>query len=252
MSITQQTLVANNYQWHESNTQQSLASDLADRITVELSAAIAQRGQAIIAFSGGSTPKPLFEALLTRNIDWSKVIVTLVDERWAPIGHPLSNAGFLIDHLLGKLPTTPKFVPLFNISAAAMNASMSLIPVLCDYARITESTIAQPARFDVSILGMGSDAHTASFFPDADNIKQLVDPNSTEMLLSCTSPSSQIDRVTWSLPMLLKSSFLALHFTGKSKRNVFEQALGDSNAELMPIRSFLFQTEKHLNVYYSD
>ena len=240
------------YKWHEESTHDLIADSLAVQIEQQASIAIAKRGRAIMAFSGGNTPKALFNALLNKDIDWSKTIVTLVDERWVPIGHPLSNAGFLIDNLLSKLSSTPTFVPLFNISAAAMNAELSLISVLSEYVYLTGSTIANPAVIDISIIGMGNDAHTASFFPDAENIEQLVDPGSSEYLLSCTSPSSQVDRVTWTLPMLLKSEYLALHLTGETKRKVFDTALKDTNAIEMPIRSFLFQSTNKLQVYYAD
>ena len=239
-------------QWHSATDRTQLANKLADKIAEQLHVAIAERGSAIIAFSGGSTPKPLFQALAQKDIDWANVVVTLVDERWVPIGHPLSNAAFLMDTLLTKLAPAPQFVPLFNISAAAMSAEQSLVSVLGDYTRATHSSYAQPAHFDVAILGMGGDAHTASFFPDASNIKELVDANTGDFLLTCHSPSSQVARVTWSLPMLLNSGFLALHFTGADKREVYQQALCDDDASAMPIRSIIFQNTSPLHVYYAD
>ena len=241
-----------NYQWNEFGSQDLLAYALANRVAGQISQAIEQRGQAIIALSGGSTPKPLFENLSTLNIDWSKVVVTLVDERWVPMGHPLSNASFLLENLLHKLPEFPKFVPLFTISAAALSPQLSLIPVLSDYCQQTGSTHAHPAGFDVVILGMGSDGHTASFFPDANSIEQLIDADNPDYLLTCSSPSTQVDRVTWSLPALLDTQFLALHITGREKKQVFETALSDSNACELPIRSVLFQDKRELQVFYAD
>lgn len=241
-----------NYHWQQFDEQSVLAKSLADRIELEIEHAISARGRAIIAFSGGSTPKPLFRELATRNIDWPRVIVTLVDERWVPIGHQLSNADLLLQNLLNELPSHPKFVPLFTICASAMNAEQSLIPVMTDYCHQTNSTHGAPAALDVVILGMGNDGHTASFFPDAENIAQLVDINCRSQLLSCTSPSAQVDRVTWSLPFLLNTGLLALHITGASKKAVFEQALQDDNALQLPIRATIFQDRTELQVYYAD
>lgn len=241
-----------NYDWQAFDSQAALADSLADQIVLQIEKAIQQRGQAIVALSGGSTPKPLFEQLSTRDIDWAKVVITLVDERWVPIGHALSNADFLLEHLLHKVPAFPKFVPLFTISAAALSAQTSLISVLSDYCQQTGSTHSMPAAFDVVILGMGADGHTASFFPDADNIEQLVDLENPNHLLTCNSPSTQVDRVTWSLPALLNTQLLALHITGNEKKQVFETALSDSDACKLPIRSMLFQDKTELQVFYAD
>ena len=98
---------------------------------------------------------------------------------------------------------------------------------------------------------MGKDGHTASFFPDANNIAELIDINSELALLSCNSPSTQVERVTWSLPMLLNTQFLALHFTGEDKKAVFEKACEGDDATALPIRSVLFQDLVNLNVYYT-
>ena len=103
---------------------------------------------------------------------------------------------------------------------------------------------------------MGGDGHTASFFPDADNVADLVSASSQDFLLSCYSPTTQVARVTWSLPMLLNSQFLALHITGESKQQVFEQAVASDGSfdEIcrLPIRSAIFQDTIPLNVYYAD
>lgn len=243
-----------NYLWNQGADTVSLADNLAGEIVVEINNAIAENGSAVIALSGGSTPKPLFEALVDHDVDWSKVIVTLVDERWVDELHELSNAAFIKKYLLSGLPSTVRFAPLYH-SAASVSESIEF--VLSDYCQLTGSSVSQPRGFDVVILGMGGDGHTASFFPDANNVAQLVDINSQQALLSCQSPSTQVERITWSLPMLLNTKFLALHFTGKGKLEVFEQALNGGTLEPnalaeLPIRSAIFQDRTLLNVYYTD
>lgn len=238
-----------NIVWNESVDAQSLAENLAGELVIKINEAIDVNGQAVIALSGGSTPKPLFNVLAAHDIDWTKVVVTLVDERWVPESHSLSNAAFMREHLLGKLPSEPRFVPLYQ-AAQTVNASFEL--VLADYFSATGSNQAAPKAFDVVILGMGSDGHTASFFPDADNVEQLVSLETNERLLSCHSLSTQVERITWSLPVLLNTSYLALHFTGRSKLDVFEQALNGSDIAELPIRGAIFQDRTQLNVYYAD
>ncbi|MGK0373984.1 MAG: 6-phosphogluconolactonase [Arenicella sp.] len=238
-----------NYTLHQGADAQSLAEHLAGEVAQQIFKAINEKGSAVLALSGGSTPKPLFEALVEHDIDWAKVIITLVDERWVDQDHVLSNAAFMKTYLLDKLPDSVRFVPLYQ-KAETVEASLPF--VISDYLQITNSTVDAPRSFDIVILGMGSDGHTASFFPDAENIDELVDIDSNEALLSCKSPSSQVERVTWSLPVLLNTNFLALHFTGYDKRVVFEVASENGDSRMLPIRSVLFQDRVGLNVYYAD
>ncbi len=238
-----------NYTFHKGADKQSLAEHLAGEISFQISNAIRDKGSAVLALSGGSTPKPLFEALANHDVDWSKVIITLVDERWVDEAHELSNAAFMKTYLLSKLPSSVRFVPLYQ---DAESIGQSLAFVIANYLQVTYSSVDAPRAFDVVILGMGGDGHTASFFPDASNAEELVDINSQEALHICSSPSTQVERVTWSLPVLLNTDFLALHFTGEDKKRVFEQASEGGDATQLPIRSVLFQDRTPLNVYYAD
>ena len=241
-----------NYNWHSFDSQQELADALASTIISQLQAAIAERGLAVIAFSGGSTPLSLFDALASQTWDWSKVIITLVDERWVEKSNTLSNAALLETNLLDKLSGNPRFVALYRneFSAACTAAAIEL--VVADYCNATNTTPRAMAKFDVAILGMGDDGHTASFFPDAQNIANLLDSKNRLPLLSCHSPSSSVARVTWSLPILLGSAYLALHIVGLNKKNVYNHALQTEDYLQMPIRSMLFQQTIQLQVFYCD
>jgi len=238
-----------NIVWNEGADAQSLAENLAGELVILINSVIAELGSAVIALSGGSTPKPLFQALADHAIDWSNVIVTLVDERWVPESHELSNAAFMQQHLLDALPQQAQFIPLYQ-TAQTVEASLPL--VLDTYCKVTKSDINAPRAFDIVILGMGGDGHTASFFPDANNVAELVAIDALAPLLTCSSPSTQVERVTWSLPRLLNTKFLALHFTGKAKLAVFEEAVAGSNPVELPIRSAIYQDHTPLNVYYAD
>ncbi len=226
----------------------TLAAQLADRVTEQINQSVAQRDRAIVAFSGGSTPKPLFQVLCGKDIDWAKVLITLVDERWVPSTHELSNAAFLHTNLLSALPQA-HFISLYR---AADSVKDSVDGVLNEYLQATSSSAANPAPFDVVVLGMGSDGHTASFFPDADNIQELVDPERRVPLQTCESATTQVPRVTWSLNQLLTAKLLTLHFTGADKRLVYERALGNDNALELPIRAAIHQDRTPLQVYYAD
>ena len=235
--------------WNIEKTAADLADTLATNVHTQIEKSIAEQGSAVLALSGGSTPKPFFKALAAKTLDWSKVVITLVDERWVDESHELSNALFLHENLLQHLSDEVSFVPLYH---PALSLEESFDTVIKTYCERTGSSVRQPRKLDIVILGMGGDGHTASFFPDASNIASLVDANDSSFLATCDSPSTQVPRITWTLNTLLNTSFLALHFTGCSKRQVFEQALVAGAHTELPIRSAIFQDMVPLNIYYAD
>jgi 6-phosphogluconolactonase len=243
---------ASNFSWQGFNSQPELAEDLAFNVLRELQTAINEKGLAVIAFSGGSTPLALFRSLVRQQWDWSNVVITLVDERWVDQSNPLSNAEFIKVHLLDKLQGKPRFVSLYRdeFKLACNDDAREL--VLSDYCSATNSSPVALAKFDVAILGMGDDGHTASYFPDADNITDLLNPDNQQPLQCCHSQSSCVQRITWSLAILLNSAYLALHIVGSNKLNVFNRALESQNTLQMPIRTMLFQSANQLQVFYAD
>ena len=189
----------------------AMADAMAGQIAMQLMGAVEQRGFASIAFSGGNTPKLLFNRLLEQPVEWSKVHITLVDERCVAETDARSNARLLKYHLIDKLVSQPEFYPLYmdGESEAAKLRRLDNFPL----------------PFDVVHLGMGEDAHTASFFPDADNIIDLLDINNNHRLLSMQSSSSVEHRLTWSLPSLLTAKQIFLHTCGDSKRHLLNKLL---------------------------
>lgn len=210
---------------------------LAEEIAGRLNHAVAARGRASIAFSGGSTPAAMLKQLSQQSVDWARVDVTLVDERCVPVSHERSNAGMLQKAFLNKLDVAPEFVPLF-------------VPGESDAAR--EARLGEWALpFDIVHLGMGGDAHTASFFPDADNIGEMLDLEQPRRWLTTQSESSGEQRITWSLPALLQSRCFMLQLIGDGKLVVLDRVLetlnGSELSEAMrrelPTAAFLAETE---------
>ena len=126
--------------------------------------------------SGGSTPKPLFEALRKTDLDWSKVTVTLADERWVPESDGDSNAAFVKNTLLQEKASAANFISLF-VDGATPEEGVSQV-----HTRL--QAIAQP--FTVLVLGMGGDGHTASLFPDAPGTAEAM--VETDSLVSIVKP----------------------------------------------------------------
>jgi 6-phosphogluconolactonase len=105
--------------FYSTNSSESLVFDLSQNIGEILIEAIEERGRASLAVSGGSTPKPLFEELSLLNIDWSKVDLTLVDDRWVDSDHKDSNELLVKTHFIKNKAVKVNFIPLKNDAKSA-------------------------------------------------------------------------------------------------------------------------------------
>lgn len=225
-------------QWHIHDNDESLANALADAVSADLRHALDARGSALLALSGGSTPKRFMQILSRCELDWSKVTVTLVDERWVPPAHPRSNAHLLEENLLHGKAAEAHFVPLYMDAPTPESA----LPRVA--ARI--ETLSLPA--DVVVLGMGTDGHTASFFPDGDHLAEALDPNGKTRVLPMRAPDAGEPRITLTLPVLTDAGSLYLQIEGARKRHVFEQAAEGAD---YPMRAVL-QAAPALRVYWCE
>lgn len=215
----------------------ALAVSLASRIAEDLRAAIEARGEALIAVSGGSTPKRLFERLSHEALDWSCVTVTLVDERWVPDTDERSNARMVEALLLRHNAADAEFVPLY-VEAATPEAGIG---------EVRTRVAAMRLPFDVVILGMGPDGHTASFFPGGDRLAEALDIANTAQVVPMRAPGAGEPRITFTLPVLLQARALYLHIEGPDKRVVLEQA--EQADSPLPIASAL-RRARHLEIYW--
>ena len=195
---------------------EELAETLARDVADELIRAIAAKGKATLAVSGGATPRLFFDKLSRAELAWARVTVTLVDERQVPESSERSNARLVRRHLLQNKAAAAKFVPLFDNAEAGKTSA-----------------------FDVAILGMGSDGHTASFFPGADRLAEALDSDTPQRLIEINAPGAGEPRLTFTLPVLEAAGRLALHIEGDEKKTVLNRALGEGPEEDMPVRAVL-------------
>ncbi len=201
--------------WRVYPASDTLAEALAQEVADALSAAVANRGEAFLAVSGGSTPKLFFAALSRKRIAWNSVIVTLVDERFVPPSSDRSNEKMVRERLLINEAANARFVGLYH-PADTVEAA----------ARLADKHLADlPWPLDVAILGMGTDGHTASFFPDAPNLPGLLDPARNTLVEPVQTIDGGEPRLTLPLGRLLEARFLALHIEGAEKRAVLGEAL---------------------------
>lgn len=220
---------------------QAQAIALAERVADRLRKGIAERGHALIAVSGGSTPKDFFIHLSREKLDWNQVQVTLVDERWVPESDQRSNARMVKSLLLQHEAVAASFVPLYN-DAATPEQGLAATSARID---------ALSLPFDAVVLGMGDDGHTASFFPGGDHLAEALDLEGTARVLSMRAADAGEPRITLSLPTLLETGALYLLVTGEKKRDLLADArLGLGAAQHYPVRAVLTQTRVPVAVYW--
>jgi 6-phosphogluconolactonase len=215
---------------------------LAEHIATALRAAIAARGLASLAVSGGKSPIPLFEALREQDLDWSKVTVVLVDERVVPRDHADSNTALVARHLLQGRAAAARFLPFFRELAPTFNAE-----VLDALVRDAEDRIVTlPWPLDVAVLGMGEDAHTASLFPGAPGYARAI---ATDQRLAWVVPDTAPHaRLSLTLSALLAARELVLSIAGESKLAVYRRAAQKAD-EALPISLVINQTQAPLSVW---
>lgn len=212
---------------------QLLIEDLTAHIVKDLQQAINNKGHASIAVSGGKTPIPLFKLLSQQDLEWHNVFITLVDDRWVDDTDDASNEKLVLTYLLQNKAKLANFVGLKNSCDNPF-----------DGAKITDKILNKiPMPFDVLILGMGEDGHTASLFPGAANLMAGLDMKSGRKVVGMTPLTAPLDRITLTLPTILDSQNIYLHLVGESKMQVLEQAEKGDDINQMPIRAILQQNK---------
>lgn len=226
---------------HSFQTQESLVEALSHSIFVDLQEAIEERGKASLIVSGGSTPKPLFQKLSTLSLDWEKVSVGLCDERWIPAWDDDSNEHLVKTTLLQDKASKATFVGMYEENCEAEEAEQ-----LCSQ-KIKEKLFP----FDVVILGMGTDAHTASLFPHNVKLEQAFDLESEALCVAIEPTTAPYMRMSLTRKALLSAEHLYLHFEGKEKQAVYAEVVAGDDSYAMPIRSIVNQYDKQIKVYYT-
>jgi 6-phosphogluconolactonase len=225
--------------WHEFADGKALARELAATIARRLVDSIAGRGHAVLVVSGGTTPLALFEVLSRQRLDWSRVFVTLADERVVPAGNPRANSGLVRESLLRGEAAEAGFVPLHvppeGPEDAARNAS--------------ERIARLPRPFNVAILGMGLDGHTASIFPDAP--AELIDPACAIPVLPVHPDGIAEPRLSMTLAWLLKTRHICVHIEGEDKKRVLRQCLEAKTEPLAPIARVFHHAGTPVHVFWA-
>ena len=198
-----------------------IVSDAAAAIADVLRQALETRGHASLMVSGGSSPKPLYARLSKMDLDWSKITVSLVDERWVDPGESGSNEDFIRNTLIQN---RAEAVTFFGLKTNHPSVEAGLTSA--------ESRFKQVERpFDVCVMGMGSDAHTASWFPNSKGLAKALAPDNLDILCAVDASGAPVagahpHRITLTLRAVLDAHFVVLFIPGAEKRAVFDAAPG--------------------------
>ncbi|RKQ71858.1 6-phosphogluconolactonase [Litorimonas taeanensis] len=183
-----------------------------------LRGALTERGKASLLVSGGSSPKPVYEMLSHVDLPWENVTISLVDERWVKEGEAGSNADFIKATLLQNRASSAMFFPLTNEKTTAKLGAKELTKTF-------DETFPDP--IDVCVMGMGKDGHTASWFPHASTLAQAFEIDGADSLVwqdatGQAGNSGFCDRITVSLPLVMRARHVPLLIPGHQKKTVWD------------------------------
>ncbi|MBD8487171.1 6-phosphogluconolactonase [Echinicola sp. CAU 1574] len=202
---------------------------VAADLFVELAkAAIQEKGKFTVALTGGSSPVKLYgllaEPKYKDQVDWSKVYVFWGDERWVPLEDEQSNAGMAYQTLLNHVPVPEENI--YPMWAAGITPEARA----AEYTQYIKKELGEEGIFDLILLGMGDDGHTASLFPGTDVLEEKEDWVKGYFL-----ESKDIYRITLTAPLINKAKKIVFFVFGENKANALYEVLeGESNADLYP------------------
>lgn len=216
-------------------TPQALAVRGADVLAHALRAAVAERGRATLAVSGGSTPSSMLALLAERDLPWKHVHLLQIDERVAPDGHPDRNLELLRDRFLSR-----RALPAAHVHAMPVSEHDPRVAAV-RYAQVLVEVAGDPPVLDVVQLGLGADGHTASLVP-GDPVLDVHDRD-----VSVTGPYQGRRRLTCTFPLLARARQRVWLVSGAAKAGALTRVLaGDRSlpAGRLPPRDALWLVDR--------
>jgi 6-phosphogluconolactonase len=213
----------------------ALSRGAAEEFIALAGRACGERGRFAVALSGGSTPKKLYEMLsaepLRGRVEWEKVHFFFTDERHVPPDHPDNNYRMAYRALLSKLPAPPgnanrMATELEDAAEVADHAEASLR----DFFHLAPGQIP---RFDLMLLGLGADGHTASLFPGSPVLRET-----GRLVAAVRVEALQANRLTLTLPVINNAAEVLFLVSGTAKARALRDVLeGPPDPERLPAQS---------------
>jgi 6-phosphogluconolactonase len=190
--------------------------------------AVAERGRFSVALSGGSTPKGLYSLLASgsiANIPWDKICFFWGDERHVPPDHPESNFRMAQESLLSKVPVPADHV--FRIRGEEQDADVAARQYERALATFFALQPGQFPRFDLILLGIGPDGHTASLFPGSTAVQE-----DRRLVVATWVEKFKTYRITFTYPVINRAACVMFLVDGADKAAVVQKVFQDTSANL--------------------
>ena len=208
------------YDIQVSEDKDSLAFNASELIAQIIQTTLKNKTRAKIALCGGSTPKAAYCLLGKKNLDWSKVDLFLGDERWVDNESQDSNC-FLLNHSLFKEGNSSQEASFFSVSTIELPSPEESAK---DYARIIKMNLGgDPPKFDLILLGLGDDGHTASLFPGSDALLVRDD-------LITVGEGKGHKRITFTSKLLNSTDNVVFLVSGSAKQTALKRLLDQSES----------------------
>lgn len=226
--------------WHSFESREAFTAAVVEDVRRVIEDAVAARGGAMLALSGGKTPVAILERLAALPLPWPSVTVLPSDDRLVPITHPLSNAGMLARVFGG---TSARVQPLVTAVVERRSAGRR--------ADVALQRLAWP--LDLVWLGMGGDGHTASIFAGPDLEAALAPAPGVRAIgvhPEPLPPEAPVDRVTLTAPAIADARRCVVVIEGEAKRALLERAIADAAASAFPVGRVLARRAGPVEIFH--
>jgi 6-phosphogluconolactonase len=219
------------------DTREAASTAIAARMAGLVGAQLGRDGAAHFVVGGGTTPERCFDLLSEYELDWDKVQVALSDERWVPNDHDDSNERLVRKTMLKDAASAGHILSIYKSGLSADERSQEL------------QSRKPDDDFACSMVGMGTDGHFASLFPDADCLSEGLQLNNSRFYIPVRTSASPHPRISMTLSALLASDEVLLFFFGEEKLAVYDNA--HTVDKTYPISALLEQDKTPVSLYWA-
>lgn len=222
---------------HFFDTRLEASTAAAERMAELLANRLDNQSQASIIVSGGTSPRDCMAALAKAPLDWQRVQIALSDERWVPPDHEDSNEKLVRESLLVDEAASATLLSIYADGVSPEERCEILqnpLPVL---------------PFACSLIGIGTDGHFASLFPDAEQLALGLDVECGRLYIPVTTAASPHVRISMTLAGISRSDEIVLLFFGDEKLDVYKQAVASSNGD--PLSRLLRQKRAPVRLFWA-
>jgi 6-phosphogluconolactonase len=219
------------------------ATAAAQAIASRLQQDLNQAHEVLLLLSGGSTPAPVYQQLAAQPLDWSRVVISLVDERFVAPGSAGNSATLLVQAVVDTPAEAARIWPLV-IAGRSLDDCVTLANTRLTVAALPISTV---------VFGMGSDTHTASLFPRAPGLAQVFESQQSYVAIDasgCAGAGAYPRRISLTPSAWSRASARLLLITGPGKRRVYQRALAEHDAFAHPVRTAIYGGNSALDVHW--